>query len=116
LSSTLVYRSIAATLEAMRAIERHGGAAILDRAFTGFAALPAPIVAGMKRDWREVLGVKPDATPTEAEIQQLYRHQASLHHPDRAGDDLDRLARERRMAEINSARDEALGELQRRAA
>jgi len=34
--------AIAATLEAMRAIERHGGAAILDRAFTGFTALPAP--------------------------------------------------------------------------
>ena len=34
--------AIAATLEAMRAIERHGGAEILDRAFTGFVALPAP--------------------------------------------------------------------------
>ena len=30
--------AVAATLEAMRSIERHGGAAILDRAFTGFAA------------------------------------------------------------------------------
>jgi hypothetical protein len=34
--------AIAATLDAMRAIERHGGAEILDRAFTGFVALPAP--------------------------------------------------------------------------
>lgn len=32
--------AIAATLEAMRAIERHGGAQILERAFLGFAALP----------------------------------------------------------------------------
>lgn len=32
--------AIAATLDAMRAIERHGGAQILDRAFAGFKALP----------------------------------------------------------------------------
>jgi hypothetical protein len=37
--------AIAATLEAMRAIERHGGAEILDRAFTGFTALPGPSIA-----------------------------------------------------------------------
>lgn len=34
--------AIAATLEAMRAIERHGGAQIMERAFTGFTALPPP--------------------------------------------------------------------------
>lgn len=34
--------AIAATIEAMRAIDRHGGATILNRAFTGFTALPAP--------------------------------------------------------------------------
>lgn len=34
--------AIAATLEALRAIERHGGAQILDRAFTGFTSLPSP--------------------------------------------------------------------------
>lgn len=34
--------AIAATLDAMRAIERHGGAQILERAFAGFDALPAP--------------------------------------------------------------------------
>ena len=33
--------AIAATLNAMRAIERHGGAQILKRAFQGFRALPA---------------------------------------------------------------------------
>ena len=33
--------AVAATLESLRAIERHGGGAILDRAFVGFAALPA---------------------------------------------------------------------------
>lgn len=33
--------AIAATIEAMRAIERHGGAQILRRAFQGFKALPS---------------------------------------------------------------------------
>lgn len=34
--------AVAASLEAMRAIERHGGAEILERSFTGFDALPPP--------------------------------------------------------------------------
>lgn len=91
--------AVAATLEAMRAIERHGGAAILDRAFTGFTALPPPIVAGMSRPWWEVLGVHMHATP-EA-IQTAYRKLASEAHPDKGGT-------AERMAEINRARDEGL--------
>lgn len=46
--------AVAATLEAMRAIERHGGAQILERAFTGFTALPAPAAPG---SWRELIGL-----------------------------------------------------------
>ena len=89
--------AVAATLEAMRSIERHGGAAILDRAFTGFAALPAP--AGGKRDWWTVLELP--ATATEAQIRDAYARLARVHHPDKGGD-------AQRMAEINRARDEAL--------
>lgn len=48
--------AIAATLEAMRAIERHGGAQILERAFTGFDALPPP------PDPFKILGVTRSAT------------------------------------------------------
>src|SRR5690606_21640176 len=48
--------AIAATLEAMRAIERHGGAEILNRAFTGFTALPAG-----SESWWGILGVEPTA-------------------------------------------------------
>jgi hypothetical protein len=48
--------AVAATLDAMRAIERHGGAAILERAFTGFTALPAPMTG--QKPWRDVLGVQ----------------------------------------------------------
>ncbi len=91
--------AIAATLAAMRAIERHGGAAILDRAFTGFTALPPP-TAG-RRDWWTVLGLQQSATPHQ--IEQAHRELRSRWHPDRPGGD------EARMAEINAARDQALG-------
>jgi DnaJ domain len=85
--------AIAATLDAMRAIERHGGAAILDRAFTGFKALAAP------EQPFQVLGVSANATP--AQIEDAYRKLASEHHPDRGGD-------EQQMARINAARDALL--------
>ena len=48
--------AIAATLEAMQAIERHGGAQILERAFTGFDALPAP------KKWWDILECRQDAS------------------------------------------------------
>ena len=72
--------AIAATLEAMRAIERHGGAEILDRAFTGFAALPNPAGAG---HWTSILDVPPAASADDVNAQ--YRRLRSLHHPDRGG-------------------------------
>lgn len=86
--------AIAATLEAMRAIERHGGAEILDRAFTGFTALPQP------EQWFEVLGVSAHAT--DEQIETAFRTLAMKHHPDRGG-----AAGE--MARINAARDQGLG-------
>lgn len=65
--------AVAATLEAMRAIERHGGAEILERAFSGFAALPAPATV----NWRDVLD--------PADPEGSYRRLRSQHHPDRDG-------------------------------
>lgn len=73
--------AIAATLDAMRAIERHGGAEILDRAFTGFTALPGPDAA---EHWSTVLCVA--RTASRAEIDTAYRTLRSKHHPDRGGD------------------------------
>lgn len=72
--------AIAATLDAMRAIERHGGAAILDRAFTGFTALPPPLAAA--RPWREVLGVAFDERDA-GRIRECYRICRSKTHPDK---------------------------------
>lgn len=97
--------ALAATIEAMRAIERHGGAIVLERAFIGFTALPAPIVAGMKRDWWLVL-LLDTRYPTVDEIQAAYRRLASKYHPDRDGGDA------AKMAELNQARDDALKEIQ----
>lgn len=88
--------AIAATLDAMRAIERHGGAEILDRAFTGFAALPSP-----EQAW-QVLGVGAHASPEE--VERAYRLLASKHHPDRGGDS-------DQMARINAARDQLMEDL-----
>ena len=85
--------AIAATIEAMRAIERHGGAEILERAFLGFQALPPPINGA--RPWHEVLGVDPAASLDAAEVS--YRIRAKNLHPDMTGGDADK------MAELNEA-------------
>jgi hypothetical protein len=70
--------AVAATLEAMRAIERHGGAEILHRAFTGFTALPSSA-----ESWWGILGVEPNARAVE--IDAAYRRRRSEAHPDRGG-------------------------------
>lgn len=80
--------AIAATLEAMRAIERHGGAVILERAFTGFTSLPSP------NDWRHVMGF--DTTPTLEQAKERYKQLSLQRHPDTGGSDA-------AMAELNWA-------------
>lgn len=80
--------AIAATLEAMRAIERHGGAQILERAFTGFAALPAPGQTSA-RGWRDVFGFGPDERVDKLRLDGAYRAARSDAHPDRPGGDSD---------------------------
>jgi hypothetical protein len=83
--------AIAATLEAMRAIERHGGASILDRAFQGFTALPSP------EAWWHVLGLSGPNVSREA-IEDAHSRLIMKHHPDRGGDT-------ERASAINRARD-----------
>lgn len=71
--------AIAATIEAMRAIERHGGAEILNRAFTGFTAIEHEA----SQHWSVVLGVPRDAC--REEIETAYKRLRSQHHPDKGG-------------------------------
>ena len=72
--------AVAATLDAMRAIERHGGAEILNRAFLGFAALPEKA----SQPWREVLGIEGAATIDL--VESRFRTLVKVHHPDYAGE------------------------------
>jgi hypothetical protein len=92
-------QAIRKTIEALRGIARWGTGDMLQAAFTGFAALPAPIVAGMSKPWHEVLGVS--STATRADIDAAYKRLASQNHPDKGGSTA-------AMTAINQARDEAL--------
>jgi DnaJ domain len=89
-------RAIGVTVEALRAIQRHGASSLLEQAFTGFAALPPATVGDPP--WWEVLGVSRDAGPDK--IRDAFRELARIHHPDVGGDS-------ERMAQINRAHERA---------
>lgn len=78
--------AIGRTVEALRQIERDGSSDMLERAFTGFAALPAPDA----RNWWDVLGV-PSFASTE-QIKAAFRNLAKIHHPDAGGSAFDFVA------------------------
>ncbi len=88
-------RAVGLAYEGFRLIERTGSSAILDRAYAGFARLPA---ADRVRPWWEVLGVDQGAPPEV--IRTAYRELTVVHHPDRGGDPA-------RMSELNRAWHEA---------
>jgi len=73
--------AVAAVLEALRALERHGSG-LMEAAFTGFTALPAPGQI-QALDWRRVLEYDGNNL---AEAKARYRQLAGRHHPDRGGD------------------------------
>lgn len=87
--------AIANHIAATRAIERYGVATAAET-LQAFQALPAP--GG--RHWTAVLGLERGATADQ--IKSAHRRLMLDHHPDRGGSD-------RKMGEINRARDEALG-------
>jgi hypothetical protein len=91
--------AVAATLEAMRAIERHGGAQVQERTFRGFAALPEKT----GRHWTEILGTTENAN--RQHIEDQYRMLAKKAHPDTP------TGSHEAMAELNRAREEALKEV-----
>ena len=94
--------AIAATLEYMRGIERHGGAEIIERVFTGFAQLPER--AGGKA-WRDIMGFPEQAQPTKDAIGSRFRELSKDRHPEKPGG-----SREL-WDELTWARDAALREL-----
>lgn len=94
-------RAIWYALESLRQLERCGASQVIERAYSGFLALPA---AGRTKSWREVLGFEEAGAVSVQEIEARYRELAQIHHPDRGGGDT------ARMSEINLARDQALAE------
>jgi len=97
-------RAVGLTIDALRAIERSGATQLLERAFTGFAALPENAGSNGAPDWREVFCVSRDETLTRAQLEQLYRTLVRLAHPDVGGS-------VERMVQLNRARDAALREV-----
>lgn len=74
-------RGVGLAIEALRQLERCGASDFLDRAFTGFTALPPPQT---HRDWRDVLGYG-DAPMLRTSIDTAYKFARSKAHPDKGG-------------------------------
>jgi hypothetical protein len=95
-------QAIAKTIEALRGIARWGTGDMMEAAFKGFVALPAPDV---KRTWREVMGFVA-GEPVDAETLRIrYRKLASNRHPDKDGGTHDA------MVELNAAYEQAEKEI-----
>jgi hypothetical protein len=73
-------RAIQLTISAIRGIERWGASDMMERAFTGFTALPDQ----SSESWWVVLGVSQQAA--RADVDAAYRALRSKHHPDKGGD------------------------------
>lgn len=86
-------RSLALAINYLRGLERHGGASMLERAFSGFTALPPPSGGNVsfeeELDWREELGPIPEGLTADDEILVLmearYRSKAKNAHTDQGG-------------------------------
>lgn len=87
--------AVARTIEALRGIERWGASDMMERAFTGFEALPPP------SHWTSILGLKPSAS--EEQINAAFRERARTAHPDAGGSTA-------AMAALNAAREAAIKE------
>lgn len=99
-------RAIQNTIEAMRGIERWGSSQLLDRAFTGFTALPGKTQAGI---W-DLLDIRTPEMATEEMVIAAWREKARTAHPDAGGS-------HEAMTALNEAKDIALATIrQRRAA
>lgn len=91
-------RSLALAIEGMRQMQRHGGDHMMERAFSGFEALPPP-GAGNAPHWSTLLGC--DRKASLQDIESAFREKAKLFHPDRPGGSTVK------MAELNAAYSQA---------
>lgn len=79
-------RAITKHIEALRGQDRWGVGSI-ERAFAGYAALPAP------DDWRQILGYEPGENPHITKVAERFRERAQKAHPDVPGGSHDAMAR-----------------------
>lgn len=70
-------------LEALRGIERWGISEFLDRAFTGFPALPETVIINQKSIWK-ILGLQ-EMPDHHMQIRLAYKKKAMELHPDKTG-------------------------------
>lgn len=73
-------RAISLTIGALRGIERWGSSEMLNRVFTGFAALPETTATA----WWDVLGYD-SPNHSLADFEAAYRQKAKSAHPDAGG-------------------------------
>jgi hypothetical protein len=92
--------AIAGHIEAVRKIARYRVGSV-EQMFTGFQAIRGPGV----RPWREILGIRPEASVDRQSIRARVAELAKRHHPDVAG------GSHARMAEINAAADRATADV-----
>lgn len=87
--------AIELAVQAIRGLDRWGVSQMLDRAFAGFTALPAPQGSS---DWWQVLDVS--RTCSIDDVEKAYRKQIMKAHPDQGGS-------HEAVLRVNSARAEA---------
>jgi hypothetical protein len=96
-------RAAGLAIDALHALQRTGATQVIEKAFTGFTALPATAGAS-RRTWREVFQWRTEWRVTPENIAAQYRLLAFKYHPDTGGTDAD-------MIELNTAREQALAEV-----
>lgn len=87
--------AVCKTIEALRGIQRWGASDMMERSFTGFAAIEAP----KNSKWWEILGIGQNSS--KEEIRQAWIRKAKVCHPDQGGS-------EQQMTIINRAYDEGM--------
>jgi hypothetical protein len=95
-------QAIAKTIEALRGVARWGTGDMMEAAFKGFTALPAP--AAEQTVW-QFFGFAPGVVITRESLQRQYRKMSMERHPDRGGS-------HDAMSELNIAYELALKQLE----
>lgn len=99
-------RAVGLAIDALRALKRTGASEIIDKAFTGFMALPAH--AGSS-SWRTVLfgdmaGIAGMGPLTREDVENAYKRATRIAHPDLGGS-------HEQIVRVNQAYQDALREI-----